>query len=231
MGLDRELVCLLRRGNPAEIIGCTQWLSVGLHVLLVLLVGYRQCYGIKEQAFLELFSLADMSWHEWMITSTLSNVMWLLMREPYWTVLHPENDTRGRPPLLTWINFNLRALIPTWRSNDMPHKVWDEITYPFPNVNGTTVEFWVWIRNFIPHFTSHLVTYPCWDQSYSVDTFTRTSVCVSKMNAVARAQLTLPNVNFTLKISISPEPLLKKTWHCKCPALIAQIVRVFCTSP
>ena len=30
----------------------------------------------------------------------------------------------------------------------MPRKVWDEITYPFPNVNGSTVEFYEWISNF-----------------------------------------------------------------------------------
>ena len=27
----------------------------------------------------------------------------------------------------------------------MPSKVWDEITYPFPNFNGATVEVWEWI--------------------------------------------------------------------------------------
>ena len=34
----------------------------------------------------------------------------------------------------------------------MPSKVWDEITYPFPNFNGCTVEVWEWISKFIPHF-------------------------------------------------------------------------------
>ena len=29
----------------------------------------------------------------------------------------------------------------------------DEITYPFPNFNGATVEVWEWISNFITHFT------------------------------------------------------------------------------
>ena len=24
----------------------------------------------------------------------------------------------------------------------MPNKVWDEITYPFPNINGSAVEVW-----------------------------------------------------------------------------------------
>ena len=38
------------------------------------------------------------------------------------------------PPLLTWINFN-----PSRISDHMPSKVWDEITYPFPNFNGCTI--------------------------------------------------------------------------------------------
>ena len=39
------------------------------------------------------------------------------------------------PLLLTWFNFN-----PAWISNHTPCKVWDEITYPFLNFNGCTVE-------------------------------------------------------------------------------------------
>ena len=42
--------------------------------------------------------------------------------------------------------------IPAWTSNHMPSEVWVEITYPFPNTNGATVEVWEWIINFIPHF-------------------------------------------------------------------------------
>ena len=32
------------------------------------------------------------------------------------------------------------TLIPAWISNHMPSKVWDDITYPFLNINGATVE-------------------------------------------------------------------------------------------
>ena len=39
------------------------------------------------------------------------------------------------PLLLTWI-----ILISAWISNHMPSKVWDEITFPFLNFNGATVE-------------------------------------------------------------------------------------------
>ena len=41
----------------------------------------------------------------------------------------------------------------------------DEITYLFPNFNDVTIDVWVWISNFIPHFTGHVITYPCVDYS------------------------------------------------------------------
>ena len=45
----------------------------------------------------------------------------------------------------------------------MSNKVLDEITYPFPNVNGTTVEVWEWMNNFIPYFIVDVITYPYFD--------------------------------------------------------------------
>ena len=56
-------------------------------------------------------------------------------------------------------------LIPAWISNHMPCKVWDEITYPFPNFNGAAVEVWEWINNFIPRSIMDVITYPCGDLS------------------------------------------------------------------
>ena len=53
--------------------------------------------------------------------------------------------------------------MPSWISNNIHYKVWDEITSPFPNFNGATVEVWKWRSNFIPHFTGYVITYPCWD--------------------------------------------------------------------
>ena len=50
----------------------------------------------------------------------------------------------------------------------MPRKVWDEITYPFLNFNGCTVEVKEWISNFIPHFIMDVITNPCWDLSWTM---------------------------------------------------------------
>ena len=55
------------------------------------------------------------------------------------------------------------TLIPVWISNHMSNKMWDKITYPFPNFNGCRVEVVEWISNFIPHFIMEVITSPCWD--------------------------------------------------------------------
>ena len=55
------------------------------------------------------------------------------------------------------------TLIPAWISTHVPSKVCYGITYQFSNFNGVTVEVWEWISNFIPHFTGHVITHPCWD--------------------------------------------------------------------
>ena len=46
-------------------------------------------------------------------------------------------------------------------SNCMLCKVWGELTYPFPNFNGWTVEVWKWISKFISHLLMDVITYPC----------------------------------------------------------------------
>ena len=45
----------------------------------------------------------------------------------------------------------------------MLSKVWDEITYSFPNSNGEVAEVLEWIGNFIQHFKFDVITYQCQD--------------------------------------------------------------------
>ena len=47
----------------------------------------------------------------------------------------------------------------------MPRQVWEEITYPFPNLNGCTIEVWEWISYFTPHIIMDVITYPYWDKT------------------------------------------------------------------
>ena len=50
-------------------------------------------------------------------------------------------------PLVTWGLFYKHGLtlISTWKGNRLPSKVWDNITHPYPNFNGCTVEVWEWL--------------------------------------------------------------------------------------
>ena len=50
-------------------------------------------------------------------------------------------------------------LIPAWINNHMQSKMWDEISYPFPNFNGCTVEVWERIINFIPPIIMDVMVY------------------------------------------------------------------------
>ena len=89
------------------------------------------------------------SWSWWF--ETLSCPLWRLCNDSIGSY-HPG------PFLLTWINFNPRMEVVYTH-----YKMWDEIIHPFLNVKHATVEVWEWIRNFIPHFTGHGITYPCKD--------------------------------------------------------------------
>ena len=63
-------------------------------------------------------------------------------------------------------NYSVSAVI--WTSitacisNCIHHKVWHELTYPFPNFNGADAEVWEWKSNSIPHSTGHMINHPCW---------------------------------------------------------------------
>ena len=72
-----------------------------------------------------------------------------------------------KPHDTTWGSFYYHelTLIPAWISNHMPSKVYEEITYPFPNFNSVTIEVWQWIDNFITLYIMNEITYPCWDLS------------------------------------------------------------------
>ena len=60
------------------------------------------------------------------------------------------------------------TLILTWMSNHIYSNVRGGIIYPFPNANGAAVKVWEWIRDFIPCFNGHVITYPCWDYCWTM---------------------------------------------------------------
>ena len=73
--------------------------------------------------------------------------------------------------IFRWVAYNIASgkvsyLTSAWMSNHIHDEVWDDIIYLFLNFNGSTVEVEEWISYFSPHFTGHVITYPCWNKIY-----------------------------------------------------------------
>ena len=52
-------------------------------------------------------------------------------------------------------------------NNYIHYNVWDEITHPFRDLNGATIDIWKWINSFIPYFPGHVITYiPCYSHAF-----------------------------------------------------------------
>ena len=73
-------------------------------------------------------------------TICLGWFIWLIFRWPWPSSSRSEKGQKAPegelgPLLLTWLH-----LIPAWISNYIHYNVWDEITYPFLNFSGATVE-------------------------------------------------------------------------------------------
>ena len=98
--------------------------------------------------------------HTWTSVTPVLLVLWARCPVVHW--YHVVYVVCWAVVLICW-NYNRLTLIPTWITNHMLSKVWDEIIYQFPNFNGFTVEVWEWINNFIPYFLIGVITYPCWD--------------------------------------------------------------------
>ena len=109
-------------------------------------------YKVKYVCFLVSLVISDVNSSDDAIPSN-----WWHLDRSSGTMSYIINDLRPQRPLSL-----------TWMSNHMLSKVWGEITYPFPNFNGCTVEVWEWLSNFMPHFIKDVITYPCSDLRWSM---------------------------------------------------------------
>ena len=88
----------------------------------------------------ELLNIQAFSFHVvWNTACTQS----LVVSCRYWVV---PSSWSGHPmvPIVTYL-LKCESKYDNILTNPMPRKMWDEITYPFPNFNGATVEVWEWI--------------------------------------------------------------------------------------
>ena len=69
-----------------------------------------------------------------------------------------------------WDLFYWRGLtwIPGWIINYTHYKVCDKITYPLTIFKASPPEVQEWICNFIPNITVYVITYPCWNFSWTM---------------------------------------------------------------
>ena len=66
-----------------------------------------------------------------------------------WIVNELQTQSMGAPNQFL-LSYGL-TLISTWISNYIHYKVWNQISYPFPNLHAAAIEVCEWINNFIPH--------------------------------------------------------------------------------
>ena len=79
------------------------------------------------------------------------NKSWLVW-EMVWHQTGDKPSPKPKPMMTLFKYANMVTRVSPWLSNQMPSKVWVEIIYPFSNFNGSTIEVWEWLSNFIPHF-------------------------------------------------------------------------------
>ena len=65
---------------------------------------------------------------------------------------------------MIWLGFKSYGadVIQAWMTNHIPSIVWGEITYLFPNFNGSLDEVWEWISDFTPLMLITVITHPWW---------------------------------------------------------------------
>ena len=139
------------------------WLPWGRHIFIMrfpTLIRWYLCIEMVRRHFYTemavlsfIYSREYKSWHigsnhfPTVYHTVHRAAQWRTIPAGYWWL-----PWHHGPILLTWL-----TLIAAWISNHMPSKVWDEITYQFPNFNGYTVEVWEWISN----FTTHVIITAC----------------------------------------------------------------------
>ena len=108
------------------------------------------------------------AWEHW--TVQLGSHMCDISQKWFWSGVIP-NSRYARNvhfPGSLFSKKNINYFIPVWINNLMPIEMRYESTYPFLNFNGTSIEVWEWISNFLSHFILNVITHACWDQSYII---------------------------------------------------------------
>ena len=98
----------------------------------------------------------------------------------------------------------------------------DELIHSFTKYNCTIIEVCKGMNNFIPHFTGHVITYPCWHLCFSAseETFNKFHrACIMLGNLILgnivlpkKAVSWVPNYASTVKPKYKRQ--LSRQWNC-----------------
>ena len=113
-----------------------------------------RCFNSPEawEKVSECFSTSSLSRAIWsiptwrrhvfaLVTHLFSDTSYEKVNQPGW-IKNPENTGVNRVPLLlTWIT--CLAVILAWISNDVPSKIWGEITYPLSPIKTDAPQWWM----------------------------------------------------------------------------------------
>ena len=139
----------------------------GIYSMKSIIMDSQNCYGCMER------NRSIVRIHMWIVYFHKRIVEFYIspmMIEIFYIItnLHKSKKGMNHPwiPFMQIMKMSLKisghsriTLIPTWISSHTNLDMWNNVW------NGIAVQLWGWISNFIPHFTGHVITYPCWDQS------------------------------------------------------------------
>ena len=135
-----------------------QWCRKRVHIYDVIIRTRRMCIRIINTQIL--------GWAHFTTGSHISNSDWLNQHCEYdvdkWSHPHKQDYVITQP----CVNFTgglAKRPVKLWHGWAITsHKTMGEITYPFRNFNGCTVEVSEWISYFTM-YVMYVITHPCWD--------------------------------------------------------------------
>ena len=120
----------------------------------------RDIHAIKGHQYAKYATFSSPIANVWGIHVPLIDAFELYARSPQYLFISKKTPALGP---FYWHGL---TLITAWISNHMLSNLWDEITFPFSNFNGATVDVLKWISNFSPHFIMVMIIYSSCDWSW-----------------------------------------------------------------
>ena len=149
---------------PTATVSSFIWSQIKDEIVYILLWGTALIFFIVFRAMVIFIMKIKQPW----VLSFVVRITIFVIRLYIVTANRLEVIVRKAVARLGPSHWNGITLIPAWISDYMHFKGWDEITNPFPNFNGCTIEVWEWIIIFIQHLNIHVISLPYWKNNKTV---------------------------------------------------------------